>query len=221
MNPQEIQVFRNGFYSRYEKIDECYARRRAPEIGNQGLRELKSLVSSLCSTLEDLSPTSDEWHLALQHLYALTIQDDAASNQLIHSLLFEVGALGVLGQAIYCKLEDLDNIKQGSPREAARFRVELELRQSLNLLFTFIIGNITEEEALRAELIQPEIICLEEICMKAIKQSIDLQMVPVRKFLVLFQVYLRFCFGREPVEADIKSHFSQKVSNLKYTKELA
>jgi len=46
-------------------------------------------------------------------------------------------------------------------------------------------------------------------------------MVPVRKFLILFQIYLRFLFGREVVEGDIKTFARQKFYNLKYTEELA
>lgn len=57
--------------------------------------------------------------------------------------------------------------------------------------------------------------------MKAIKYSLDLQMVPIRKFLIIFQIYLRFVFGREVVQSDIKSFGREKSKNLKYTKDLA
>lgn len=46
-------------------------------------------------------------------------------------------------------------------------------------------------------------------------------MVPVRKFLILFQIYLRFLFGREAKEGDIKTFGRQKFHNFKYTRDLA
>jgi len=59
------------------------------------------------------------------------------------------------------------------------------------------------------------------MCMKAIKDSLDLQMVPIRKFLILYQIYLRFLFGKEPKYGDIKSFGCQKFKNLKYLKDQA
>lgn len=46
-------------------------------------------------------------------------------------------------------------------------------------------------------------------------------MIPIRKFLIIFQIYLRFLFGREVVPGDIKSFGREKFENLKYTKDLA
>ena len=107
-------------------------------------------------------------------------------------MLFELGALSVIGQVIYTKLENLDTIVnkrdnsagQEDPSEELVYkseltRTELELRQALSILFEFIIYNnqTTDEhefEQLKQELTQPSIIPLEEICMKAIKFSLDL-----------------------------------------------
>ena len=57
------------------------------------------------------------------------------------------------------------------------------------------------------------------MCMKAIKYSLDLQMVPFKKFIILFLIYLRYLFGKEAVPGDIKSFGCEKFQNLKYTKE--
>jgi len=46
-------------------------------------------------------------------------------------------------------------------------------------------------------------------------------MVPIRKFLIIFQIYLRFLFGNEAIPGDIKSFGREKFKNLKYTKEQA
>ena len=67
LNLSEIALFGSAFYSKYEKIDECYAKRKAPTISeNTNEDELKRLVSGLCSTLEEVSPITEEWHSALQ-----------------------------------------------------------------------------------------------------------------------------------------------------------
>jgi len=44
-------------------------------------------------------------------------------------------------------------------------------------------------------------------------------MVPIRKFLIIFQIYLRFLFGKTPVQGDIKSFGCQPFKNLKYLKD--
>ena len=52
--------------------------------------------------------------------------------------------------------------------------------------------------------------------MKAVKISLELAIVPIRKFLIIFYIYLRFLFGRE-VERG-----SKKIdSNMLYHREFA
>lgn len=50
--------------------------------------------------------------------------------------------------------------------------VELELRISLNMLFKFCEVNF-DEPLIMCEICQVHIICLEEICMRAIKYSLE------------------------------------------------
>lgn len=64
---------------------------------------------------------------------------------------------------------------------------------------------------MQKDFIQPHNIPIEEICMKAIKYSLVLQMVPIRKFLIIFQIYLRLLFGREVVQGDIKTFARDKM----------
>ena len=101
----------------------------------------------------------------------------------------KLGALNIFGLCIYAKLLDLETIAPDQPREHLRLYVELELRQILTILFEFLIQN-NSEESMRSEFIQDHNIQIEEICIKAIKFSLDLQMVPIKKFLIIFQIYL-------------------------------
>ena len=43
--------------------------------------------------------------------------------------------------------------------------------------------------------------------------------MPIRKFLILFQVYLRYLFGKDVVAGDIATVGWAKFSNFKYLKE--
>lgn len=99
-------------------------------------------------------------------------------------------------------------------------RTELHLRQVLNILFELLMC-CAEDEALRRDFCEPQNIPIEEICMKAIKYSLEISMVPIKKFIIIFQVYLLFLFGRDPVPGDIKSYGTEKFVNLKYSKDLA
>lgn len=79
----------------------------------------------------------------------------------------------------------------------------------------------SSDEQLIKDFTLPQIVLIEEMCMKAIKDSLDLQMVPIRKFLILFQIYLRCLFGKEVKQGDIKSYGCQHFKNLKHLKEQA
>lgn len=65
----------------------------------------------------------------------------------------------------------------------------------MNLLF---YNN--DDPSLANELLCDRFIQIEEVCMKAVKISIELPIVPIRKFLILFYVYLRLLFNDKPRE---------------------
>ena len=39
---------------------------------------------------------------------------------------------------------------------------------------------------------------IEEMCFKSIKYSLEIAVVPIRKILIVFYVYLRLLFGQKP-----------------------
>jgi hypothetical protein len=71
--------------------------------------------------------------------------------------------------------------------------IEQELRIVLNIVLTFLFLNINDDSVTQ-ELISPNSL-VEENCFKAIKYSLEISVVPIRKFLILFYIYLKSLFG--------------------------
>lgn len=71
--------------------------------------------------------------------------------------------------------------------------VEQELRFTLNILLNFLISNI-DDESMAREFTDPSTL-IEENCFKAIKYSLEIPIVPIRKFLILFYIFLKLLFG--------------------------
>jgi hypothetical protein len=49
--------------------------------------------------------------------------------------------------------------------------------------------------------------CIEDMCFKSIKFSLDIAVVPIRKFLILFYIYLRLLFGPAPGKNPTSNNF--------------
>jgi hypothetical protein len=84
---------------------------------------------------------------------------------------------------------------------------ELDLRLSLNIFMSLLIYN-NDDPSLATELLCDRFIQIEELCMKAVKISIELAIVPIRKFLIIFFIYLRLLFTnkiRDPVGQDAET----------------
>ena len=60
---------------------------------------------------------------------------------------------------------------------------------------------------------------MEEVCLLSIKHSLEIHSVPVRKFLILFQIYLRYLFGKTPVKGSIASAGCRPFKNFQYLQE--
>ena len=82
---------------------------------------------------------------------------------------------------------------------------------SLNLLFLVMFFN-RDDPVLIQELLNP---CnqLESSFFRCVKLSLEIPIIPIKKILMLFYVYLKFLLG-VPKEAETK------VSEMKYPKDL-
>ena len=74
------------------------------------------------------------------------------------------------------------------------------------------------------EFTKGQFVCIEEICMRAVKISLELAIVPIRKFLIIFFIYMRLLFGkdaREPIkETKLNKHVPRESENIKKNKHL-
>ena len=102
------------------------------------------------------------------------------------------------------------------------------MRICLNILLNFMIYN-NNDPSVAHEFTKGQFVCIEEICMKAVKVSLELAIVPIRKFLIIFFIYIRLLFGknvRPPVKETKtnkpetrESDTVKKYKHLLYLKE--
>ena len=74
--------------------------------------------------------------------------------------------------------------------------MEHDLRICLNIVLNFLIYN-NDDPTVAHEFTRGQFVCIEEICMKAVKISLELAIVPIRKFLIIFFIYIRLLFGKD------------------------
>jgi hypothetical protein len=63
----------------------------------------------------------------------------------------------------------------------------------LNILMNFTVANINDP-SLAKDYVSPRSM-IEENCFKAIKYSLEIPVIPIRKFLILFYIFMRLLFG--------------------------
>jgi len=68
------------------------------------------------------------------------------------------------------------------------------MRMLLNIVINYILHNIENDPSVASEVVNDS--CgIEETCFKAIKFSLEIPTVPIRKFLLVFYIYLKLLFG--------------------------
>lgn len=70
------------------------------------------------------------------------------------------------------------------------------MRMCLNILLNLLINNMDDKEMIALFISRDSLI--EENCFKAIKLSLEIAIVPIRKFLIIFYLYLKLLLGDEP-----------------------
>jgi len=66
----------------------------------------------------------------------------------------------------------------------------------LNILINLVL-TVRDDDQLVRDLVN-ENNCIEEMCFASIKFSLEIAVVPIRKILIVFYIYLRFLFGQSP-----------------------
>jgi len=110
-----------------------------------------------------------------------------------------IGGIQALCLCFHQKLQELNEIDRNECE--GHLRLELELRLILNSIFATVMHNLDDEVVIREFLDQSSFI--EDNCFKAVKMSLDLAIVPIRKIIIIFYLYLQLLFG--PVQGTINS----------------
>lgn len=71
------------------------------ELSNEDLREV---LITLVEAIDSLPPQHEKWRQNLFNLYAIAV----LRHDVVYALLYEVGALTTIGQAVFTKLKDLE-----------------------------------------------------------------------------------------------------------------
>lgn len=95
----------------------------------------------------------------------------------------------------------------------------------LNILINIML-NIEGDEQLIRDFLDPSNL-IEQMCFKSIKLSLEMAVVPIRKFLIIFYLFLRFLFGSAPgkislsllLQTGLDSSLNE-WKDMKYQKEL-
>ena len=104
----------------------------------------------------------------------------------------------MINMILYTLIDKLREVDMDNKEQSYGTQVEHELRMILNVTMNFIIYN-NDDPSMIKEITDKNLSSLEEICMKAVRISLELAIVPIRKFLILFLIYMRYLFGREVI----------------------
>ena len=89
---------------------------------------------------------------------------------------------------------------------------EQKLRMLLNVLFGLLVASIILKNPVANFHREPTL--LEEICFKAVKFSLEIPVIPIKKFLILFYIFLRLNLGR------VQSKFLYSIQLNSWTRVL-
>mmetsp|Transcript_28577 Transcript_28577/g.27568 ORF Transcript_28577/g.27568 Transcript_28577/m.27568 type:complete len:237 (-) Transcript_28577:1115-1825(-) len=139
-------------------------------------------------------------------------QDELGLNQKIllgNQYLNLAGFIQPICMALNDKLGELQMVDLKQPKTF--IHLEQQLRMVLNILFNMIASN-QEDESMIKECLD-HAFRVEENCFKAIKFSLEISIVPIRKILIIFCIYMKLLFEKAP-------ETKEEWKNLKFTREL-
>lgn len=93
---------------------------------------------------------------------------------------------------------------------------------TLNIIINLAIYNNEDESFAHDFTNRQYTVQIEEMCIKAIKISLHLAIVPIKKFLIILYVYMRLLFGKEtrPPVVDPKAPPYKESYNVRKNKHL-
>lgn len=103
-----------------------------------------------------------------------------------------LGGLGKLVKLVSLIVGKLEHVDVKNCLEA--YLIQHDLRLALNILFNFMVmtsQNLSETESFN----EMECAEIESFCLRAFKLAQELEIVPVKKFLIILRIYLNLLFG--------------------------
>ena len=226
----EVQLLQNIAFSLVEEVDIFYAQRAAGFIregSNDEIRmeieEVKERMIRSVEVLENMRQGTESYTRALHTLYVLCMGKYASADEGVSSVaerrqkacetLNGITSIGFLCHNLSAKLAQLPLAVASGADEAMGLQVTLEqeIRMLLNVLINMVLS-VRDDEQLVRDFLDPAN-GIEEMCFRSIKFSLEIAVVPIRKFLIIFYVFLRLLFGpTSPTKKEWK--------DLKFNKEL-
>ena len=125
--------------------------------------------------------------------------------------------MSVVGQVLTQKLQLLEKVDR--KKFQGQLQLEFDMRMLLNVLVNLLFYN-NDDPSLADEFTSDRIIQVEKMCLQAVQISLELAIVPIRKFLIIFYIYLRMLFGSTVVPGPDRGYEKKDFKNLQYNKDL-
>jgi len=77
-----------------------------------------------------------------------------------------------------------------------------------------------DDPSLPGEFTSASLIQIERICLYAVQVSLELAIVPIRKLLIIFYIYLRMLFGKNVIPGPDRAYDKHAYKNMVYLKTL-
>ncbi|CDW84661.1 UNKNOWN [Stylonychia lemnae] len=212
---KEIQFFENISYSLSEEIDIFYClKQNTAQFETQTYDQplIKDKLINIIETLENRRD-GDQYSKALQQLYIFSMGQYSVKDTLVeqypnsrlkkvlaNNALNQITSIQVICQNLNHKMSLMPSIDLSQDKNEPfplRLNLEQETRMLLNILINYILVNINDDPHLSRDVIH-ENNAIEEMCFRSIKFSLEIPVVPIRKFLILFYLFLRLSFGEAP-----------------------
>jgi len=158
-------------------------------------------------------PNADKRKSSLRYLYRIALGMFDSENESIYKLdkpnsetsikncklLYQCNCLEEIIKVIFDQLDDLEKALRNAGNnleDISLLESEQEIRISMSILGLITIHCSNDKDFL-TDLINPQY-RIEELCLKAFKMSLDIAVIPIKRFLLLYCIYLDGLFGGPP-----------------------
>ena len=216
-----------------EEVDIFYARHNSLKL-NSKVGSIRDVILESVEALENMREGTNQYKQAIFNMYLLAMgkYEIEGLNQVTVrerrkyacEEINKVTSVSIICHNLNSKLSQLPEMASlEEPEVEAQILLEQELRMLLNILINIML-NIEGDEQLIRDFLDPSNL-IEQMCFKSIKLSLEMAVVPIRKFLIIFYLILRFLFGSAPGKTILINNLnvensSNEWKDMKYQKDL-